>query len=193
MGFGVYAIFLDLLPIGSCRISELLGDSAGHFGRKSSFCWENVVWVDENHVQIELRIPKTNRNSETVDFFTFQEKRLCPVRALKKLEISQKNLGLWAPELPVFRSSSGACLTKSKLAKSLKNLLRTDNLENLKLRSFRSGIPSLLERNPDLADDSHIKFWGRWKGNSYRSYMKDGNKGKKWIFKKIVAALISEL
>ena len=93
----------------------------------------------------------------------------------------------------MFRSSSGACLIKSKLAKSLKNLLRTDNLENLKLRSFRSGIPSLLERNPDLADDSHIKFWGRWKGNSYRSYMKDGNKGKKWIFKKIVTALISEL
>ena len=107
--------------------------------------------------------------------------------------LNKKKLGLWAPELPVFRSSSGACLTKSKLAKSLKNLLRTNNLENLKLRSFRSGIPSLLERNPDLADDSHIKFWRRWKGNSYRSYMKDGNKGKKWIFKKIVAALISEL
>ena len=154
---------------GSNRLSELLGDFAGLFGSKSAFCWKNVIWVDENHVQIDIWISKTNQNSETVDLFVFPKKSLCPVRALKKLEISQKLKGLWAPEVPVFRLSSGACLKKSKFAKILKNLFISEKLDNLDLRSFRSGIPSLLERNPDLADDSHIKIWGRWKGNSYRS------------------------
>ena len=178
---------------GSCRISELLGEFAVLFGSKSAFCWKNVVWVDENHVQIEFRIPKTNRNTEKVDLFSFPNKKLCPVRALKNLEISQKQTGLWAPDLPVFRLTSGACLEKSKFAKILKNLLKSENLENLDLRSFRSGIPSLLERNPELANDSHIKIWGRWRGNSYQTYMKGGNLGKKWIFKKIVAALLNEI
>ena len=79
---------------GSNRLSELLGDFAGLFGSKSALCWKNVIWVDENHVQIDIRISKTNQNSETVDLFVFPKKSLCPVRALKKLEISQKLKGL---------------------------------------------------------------------------------------------------
>ena len=79
---------------GSYRLSELFGDFAGLFGSKSALCWKNVIWVDENHVQIDIRISKTNQNSETVDLFVFPKKSLCPVRALKKLEISQKLKGL---------------------------------------------------------------------------------------------------
>ena len=87
---------------------------------------------------------------------------------------------------------SGACLKKSNFAKSLKFLTKSEKLKNINLRSFRSGIPSLLERNPDLANDSHIKIWGRWKSKSYQTYMKGGNIGKKWIYQKIVAALLNE-
>ena len=149
---------MDLLPDSVFWLMPTLPDFAGLFGSKSAFCWKNVTWVDENHVQIDIRIPKTNRNSETVDLFKFPKKSLCLVRALKKLEISQKLKGLWAPELLVFRLSSGACLKKSKFAKILIKLFILEKLDNLDLRSFQSGIPSLLERNPDLADDSHINI-----------------------------------
>ena len=177
---------------GSCRMSELLGELAYKFGNNSAFCWKDVVWISEQQVQITVRIPKTNRGSEKIDLFAFPKKSLCPVRALKNLEIAQKKSGLWAENLPVFRSSSGACLKKSNFAKSLKFLTKSEKLKNINLRSFRSGIPSLLERNPDLANDSHIKIWGRWKSKSYQTYMKGGNIGKKWIYQKIVAALLNE-
>ena len=177
---------------GSCRMSELLGDLAYKFGNNSAFCWKDVVWISEQQVQITVRIPKTNRGSEKIDLFAFPKKNLCPVRALKNLEIAQKKSGLWAENLPVFRSSSGACLKKSNFAKSLKFLTKSEKLKNINLSSFRSGIPSLLERNPDLANDSHIKIWGRWKSKSYQTYMKGGNIGKKWIYQKIVAALLNE-
>ena len=141
------------------------------FWEQNHFLLEEFRLVGGRSCPDRNLVRKTNCGPETVDLFAFPKRSLCPVRAPKNLEILQKLWGQWLLDLPVFRSSSGACLKKSSFAKSLKNFSNSRSLKNL---SFRSGTPSLPERNPDLASDSHMKIWGRWKGKSYQNYMKGG-------------------
>ena len=178
---------------GSFRLSELLGDCEHEFDAQTNFCWTDVLWVSNSQMRIKIKLPKVNKGVEEVDLFKFGKKLLCPLRSLKRLTDAEKEMGLWVPEKPVFLLDGGACLTVKQFSLDLKNLTKKMHVEKINLRSFRSGIPSLLERHPDLAADKHIKDWGRWRGKSYRRYMRSGPIQKKWIFKNISTAILREI
>jgi hypothetical protein len=115
----------------------------------------------------------------------------CPIYAFSQVIKLQKEYHIWKHSLPIFTFSSGKLLTKSNFNKKLRILLKNSNGNHKKIsgRSFRSGIPSLIEKNPNLLDDQHIKCWGRWRSNSYQRYMKKDKEQKKWTLKKICSIL----
>ena len=170
---------------GSFRISELLAENSEVFDPKSDLVWADVRWLGKSHAQVTVKKPKVGHGPEVVDLFEFPNRKFCPLRALRHLGKRGEGGSSKEDNLPVFRRLGGGCFTRSDFRK----LLRTATSPNfVKFRSFRAGVPSLLELSPQLADDRHVKIWGRWKGSSYKRYMRNGLESKKWVWKKIVQA-----
>ena len=178
---------------GSFRISELLTSSQKIFDRFTDLTWADISKVGKNCVAFHVKSPKTGvPGGEWVPVFSFPEKNFCPIKSLWSLKRCQKKNGIWEENLPVFRFTSGKALTAKVLNNAIKVLLKRTRFHNMNItgRSLRAGIPTDLESHPELANDKHVKIWGRWLSTAYKRYMKGGCAPKKWVFDKICAALL---
>ena len=88
--------------------------------------------------------------------------------------------------------SNGTLLTKQKFNETVKFLLcgKMGNIcANITGHSFRAGIPSILAKFPELANDEHIMGWGRWCSKAYMGYTRLKLDQKFKMFMKIVHVL----
>ena len=167
----------------SCRIGELLAKKENTFDPSSDLLGGDVRYWGPDTLEFLVKIPKVAvAGGDKIFLFRFPEKKFCPIRALENLPKTEKNL-------PVFRFGSGKNLTPRILNKVLAGFGAVLK-KNFTGKSFRAGIASTLEANPELAADSHIKAWGRWKSKAFTRYMKAEPAQKKWIFDKIVKAVL---
>ena len=174
---------------------ELMAKLESGYDKYTDFTWRNLANLEGGGKTIHVPIPKNGQpGGEWVPIFEFPVKKFCPVVALKKLKKFQVREGVYSHKLPVFRFGSGKNLTKKVLNKVLGELLEHTRFGGKRItsRSFRSGIPTDLERHPWLARDKHVKDWGRWHSSAYKHYMKDGAAQKRWIFaEKICKAILT--
>jgi len=121
--------------------------------------------------------------NETVFLFKFPIKNFCPLRALKKLEKNQKKSHTFQENLLVFRQNSGQNITKNFVNSILSGIFQS-NKYTVSCKSFRCGIPTSLGNCSDIANDQHIKAWGRWNSNLILRYEHFDLYLKEWILKK---------
>ena len=142
-----------------------------------------------------MKQPKSgNREGEYVDLFTFPGYKCCPVKALLKLKALLSEAGVYGMDLPVFRFRSGSNLTMSHFNSVLASLLSDvcrPGIDSVSCHSFRAGIPSTLSLFPELATEEHIKGWGRWQSDAYKSYTRLQLPQRQKIFGRIADALHS--
>jgi len=164
---------------GSFRIGELLPASSGIFDPLTDLSWADVDWIGSDAVLIQVKTPKANKGAETVALFRIRDKKhFCPVRALQHL----KNLNKNASNAPVFARKDGQNFSSNLFASLLNKIRDAAPPLNISGRSFRAGIPSLIESHPGLAADNFVKNWGRWRSAAYQKYMRDGTAQKRWLF-----------
>jgi len=189
----------DRLPIWACmcvaffgsfRMGELLSSKCKSFDKTSTLLWENIE-KHKKHWKIHIKNPKSKNENETVFLFKFPIKKLCPLRALKKLEKSQKKSHTFRENLPVFRQNSGQNITKTFVNSILSEIFQ-NNKYTVSCKSFRCGIPTSLGNCPDIANDQHIKAWGRWNSKSFLRYEHFDLYQKEWIFQKIILSLLGK-
>jgi hypothetical protein len=166
------------------RMGELLP------ARESGNCLEDtLVWGDvklsQDHLLIRIKCPKTKTpGGEHVDLFEFPGQGVCPIMAMQKL----KEISGGKDDAPVFSFQSGICLTPRNFNNILRDLLRPiigDRCRLISGHSFRSAIPTVLGKFPDLSNSSDIQGWGRWQSSAYHRYMKLKKDQKRAIFAKI--------
>ena len=179
---------------GSFRAGELLAKAQWSFDKFSDLLWTDIIDEGKKSIKIHVKCPKTGgRGGEFIELFPTPDPKVDPVKAIRKIKVMQKTLGIWNKNLPVFRFGSGKNLTVAKLSQILRKLFIKTKFASLRItaKSMRAGIPTDMESHPSLINDTHIKIWGRWKGKSYLRYMKAPPVSRKWIFDKICAALFT--
>jgi hypothetical protein len=176
---------------GSFRMGELVAGKSDSFDKTSTLLWKDVQ-KHKNHLVINLKNAKSGQYAEAVYLFPFPIKSLCPVHALLKLERNQKKNRSWEEKMPVFRLKNGSNITKQFLNSLLKKILSTEK-HNISCKSFRCGIPSSLGNSPEIANDQHIKGWGRWNSKSFLRYEHYGLYQKKWVYDKVVMSLLKNI
>jgi len=179
----------------STRMIEILASAQTAHSPTSDLTWRDVMFTPAGSVLIRIKQPKSGeREGEYVDLFPFPGYNCCPVKALKSLKQKQKLEGVYNLDLPVFRFSSGANLTKAHLNSTLANLLSdvcAPGIDTVSCHSFRAGIPSTLSLFPELATSDLVKGWGRWQSDCYTKYTRLQLPQRERIFGLIAGALHS--
>ena len=177
----------------SCRMGELLAPTGNWTDNSTTLVWGNLKLMENTEYLMFIPFTKTKGfEGSFVDIFPIENKNICPVRALKKLQKMNFENKTWDLNRAVFSFKGGKNLTKNKLNEFLGNILFDFVDENNRItgHSFRAGIPSAIASYPDKSKISDILEWGRWEGkNSYKTYAKQDRAKKRVLFKKIVACL----
>jgi len=174
---------------GSCRMGELFSKSAHSFDPATTLLWSDVTF-NNNAWLLHIKAPKSRTaGGEYIDIFQFNNHNCCPVKALLKWkEISPHSKF----NRPVFMFSNGTLLTPQKFNDTIRQLLCNKMgpiCKNITGHSFRAGIPSILAKFPELANDEHIMGWGRWCSKAYLGYTRLKLDQKLKMFLKIVNVL----
>jgi hypothetical protein len=163
---------------GAFRLAEILPKNTANFDKFSDLLWADVN-RSEGQGKITFKIksakfpgPPGNR----AEIFEIGRSFFCPVAAFNSAETSQKIVGLWDKNLPVFRRSSGKNLNRATFLKTINKALRAAGVKNKRLggKSFRSGMLSALKNFPPHFQEKHLKLLGRWRGDSYQFNMWNG-------------------
>jgi hypothetical protein len=178
---------------GSFRLGEIFANKMDCFDKYSDLLWNDIKVKKGGEMILKIRGSKTpGPPGNRARLYRIQENRFCPITALEKLKAYQKIHNLWKPNLPVFRRASGQNLTKTIFLKSVNYALASGGRKSFFLtgKSFRSGIPSVLENFPQEFHENHIKSLGRWKSQAYQRYMRNDSLEFKWVFGNIANLLI---
>jgi len=179
---------------GLLRLGEILPGNAKTFDKTTTLLWEDVD-IQDDKVVFRLKSPKTRTSiSKEVVLYKLSESFFCPVTNLKKLERALKNRGLWGKHLPVFLRSSGKSLTKVSFLKALNLILNATGKNKCQMqgKSFRSGIPSIVDQSIENAEKKVLKTLGRWKGPSYHCYIRNPVPENRWIYDRISSMLLTD-
>jgi len=168
---------------GSFRVGELLKSNTNNRG----LIWDDIEDDGKQFVKIKIAEPKTRGGAQWVNLFPLKARLYCPVRALRHLKQTAQDKNQLGPQSNVFSET----FTYQKFYQLLKQITRGDPNLKISPNSFRAGIPSLIEANPQIGADRNVKIWGRWKSNAYESYMRSNSSNKYWIFKKLEPVLNS--
>ena len=175
----LWAIF-TIAWSGSFRIHELCSRKEKEFDTQTTLLWKDVAFseilVKEEHVktiEVHIKSPKVDRVGAGDMIQVFQLGNfMCPLEAMNRYREEMKLEE--DPEMPVFRKSSGMCMTGAEINRKL--AIMTQEVGKLvpggtiKSHSFRSGVPSEMARNGENAEA--IQAVGRWNGESYKIYCK---------------------
>jgi len=162
---------------GSFRVGELLNS----FTNQRGLTWGDIEDDGGTFVKIRIQEPKTREKSQWVDLFSLKAKHFCPVRALRHLRQAAQDKKIFHPHSQVFTKN----FSYQKFYGLLKRLTKADPNMQISPNSFRAGIPTLIEENPQIGADRHAKIWGRWKSQAYESYMRSDTSKRRWIFKNL--------
>jgi len=177
----------------SARMGELLPETESNFDKTATLTWSCVKFRPDGSILLHLRQPKSsNKEGDFLDIFNFKGHNVCPVKAIHRLLHLHKKSPEQLMQEPVFTFPNGKFLTMRKLNKILKTLLSdiVDFKKNsIACHSFRAGVPSVLNKFPELASSDDIKGWGRWNSDCYQRYTRLKIEQKKKIFEKITWAL----
>jgi hypothetical protein len=177
---------------GLIRLGEILPSVAKKFDKTTTLLWKDVE-LSSDKVILHIKSPKTrSKQSKTVVLYKLSESLFCPVFHLSKLKNEQIKRNLWKETLPVFLRSSGKSLTKISFIEGINAALQICGIKNCKLqgKSFRSGIPSLIGVYGNNSAEKSLKILGRWKGQSYRCYVRNPVPEDKDIFEKVSKNLL---
>ena len=97
------------------------------------------------------------------------------------------------PQDPVFAYKENRFLHWEGLKKILSRLLADMfdfTKDSYSCHIFRAGIPSALQRHPEIASSDDIKGWGCWSSDTDQRYTRLKVDQKKKIFDKISWALL---
>ena len=94
-------------------------------------------------------------------------------RKSEKIKKNQKRKKFFSENLPVFRRKNGCNITPNFLTKCLQK--SNVNKGKFSGKSFRSGIPSICAKNPQVFASEDLKNLGRWKSKAYENYIREGN------------------
>ena len=179
---------------GLLRLGEVLPAHGESFDKTTTLLWKDVEFF-EDKVIFHLKSTKTNTKiSKEVVLYKLSNSLFCPVTNLKKLQTSFQKKGLWGRELPVFLRSSGKSLTKLVFIKALNTALKAvaKNPVILQGKSFRSGIPSTLDKSLEETEKKVLKTLGRWIGPSYHCYIRNPVPENRWIYHKVSDFLLND-
>ncbi len=153
----------------SFRMGELLPKNENTFNKYETLLWSDLRFVDEDSIQIHIKIPKTRTaNGE------------CPVQAIRCL-MQKMDANLYM-ESPIFAYRCDQFLNMNKLNRILEKLLEPHFGEDAKLyscKSFRAALPSALAAFPNLGNKVAIKRWGRWNSEAFERYTRLNHNAKK--------------
>jgi hypothetical protein len=130
---------------------------------------------------------------DNVDLFAMKKRIFCPVYWIRRLEHLQKKLGIWAKFEPVFKNRKGENLPRGNFLKIVKACLAGMGMRvnGISGKSFRSGIPSELDKFPEDFKERHLKILGRWRSSAYQIYIRKELPEKKRVQSIIAKTLIS--
>ena len=179
---------------GLIRLGEMLPALKDKFDETSTLLWKDVELFSDR-VILHLKNPKTRAfQSKKVTLFKVKTNTFCPVFYFHKMEKIQKIQKVWNLDSPVFSRTSGKALTKISFVKGINVAVNLVSITNIKLqgKSFRSGIPSLLNDLSDNVWEHELKILGRWKGDSYRCYVRDPALENRSVFHSVANLLIEK-
>lgn len=194
MTLPILALF-SLAFFGSCRMGELVSLSRTEFDSLSTLRLRDIL-DRSTSLLVHLKCPKSGKpGGEFLDVFPFNHADLCPVLALRShmSNFQAKNL---SPDLPIFLDDNGYLFTIDYVNQALKKLLESSfdfSHDYISGHSFRAGIPSELQRSPELLSNQDVQGWGRWNSEAFQRYEKLGLYEKKNIFNRISEVLQSNL
>ena len=190
MKTSLWALFC-LAFFASARMGELVSNSRTSYDPNSTLRIRDVLDRGSN-ILIHLRQPKSGLSGgEFLHLFPFPHLNLCPVLAVRQLLQVSKERQLEA-HLPLFRDDAGLPMNIQYINLVLKELLkkRIDLSDHaISAHSFRAGIPSQLQRTPDILDSNVVRGWSRWNSDSSDRYERLNTQQKKKLFEKISVAL----
>jgi len=177
----------------SARMGELLSEEEFNFDASATLTWSCVKLRADGSILLHLRQPKSsNKEGDFLDIFEFKGHNVCPVKAINRLISMQDKPISRLSTVPVFTLPNGKFLTTKKLNNILQSLF-SDICEpgknSISCHSFRAGVPSVLNKFPELASSDDIKGWGRWNSDCFQRYTRLRIDQKKKIFAKITWAL----
>ena len=175
----LWAIF-TMAWSGSFRIHELCSRKEKEYDIQTTLLWKDVKFEEIAYkgdmvkmIQVHVKSPKVDRVGAGDMIQVFQLGNfMCPFEAMKKYreEMRMKE----DPDLPVFRKSSGMCMTGAEINRKLAILTQEVGKlvpgGTIKSHSFRSGVPSEMAKNGENAEA--IQAVGRWNGEAYKIYCK---------------------
>jgi len=180
----------------SCRMGEILSKNVKSFNPLTTFQWKHVRFNSKGDVMIRLPATKTKGlEGEIIDIFPYPHDNCCPVAALRKLWELQVEKGFFCLNSPVFSFSPGSFLTCNKLNTYLKFSLQDIFLEgsnSISCHSFRGAIPSVISSYSNKSYIEEVKEWGRWKGDSFKTYAKLSRDKKLALYQKVCHILKPE-
>jgi len=177
----------------SARMGELLSEEEHNFDASATLTWRCVKFRKDGSILLHLRQPKSsNKEGDFLDLFEFTGHNVCPIKAMNRLLLLQKESAPVSLSSPVFTLPDGKFLTTKKLNEILRSLFSDicdPSKNSISCHSFRAGVPSVLNKFPELASSDDIKGWGRWTSDCYQRYTRLKIEQKKKIFEKITWAL----
>jgi len=176
---------------GSLRMGEILAPVHNNFDPISTLTWGDIKLFKDCWI-VHIKSPKSRKpGGEFVNIFKFQGHNCCPYNAISTLHQMSTKTNMNA--MPVFTFDNGRHLTKQNFNATLTDLLK--NIPGLEKgiisgHSFRAGIPSMLNKNPEC--NSNIsKEWGRWKSQASDLYARIHYEARRSCFEKICNSLNS--
>jgi len=174
------------------RLGELLPEKDTFFDKTSTLLWKDVTFKKDKII-LRIKSPKTRSpKSKTIYLYKLESNQFCPVAQLENMKKIQIEKGLYKENLPIFLRSSGKSMTKSSFVKSINTALLINKVKNCVLqgKSFRSGIPSVLKNSSFIPKEKALKTLGRWKGDSYRCYVRNPEPENRLIYEKVANSLL---
>lgn len=175
----LWAIF-TIAWSGSFRIHELCSRRKEEYDSQTTLLWRDITFSEIKlagetiqSVGVHVKSPKVDTIGAGDCIQVFQLNNfMCPAKAMEKYREESKLKE--EPEMPVFRSADGMCMSGAELNKKLAIL--TSEMSNLvpggtiKCHSFRSGVPSEMAKRGESTES--IQAVGRWKSDAYKAYVK---------------------
>lgn len=174
---------------GACRGGELLSKSINSFDPFRVISWSKVRRMSDNHILVDLVVPKTSEKPEgvVVDIFAFTgDKVMCPIHNCDVLiEMVKHHRGL-ALEDPVFVMYSGKLFTPAHMNDLMKKFLNPYFPDaEFSSHSFRSALPSHMAANPEIFSAEDAKLGGRWGSEAVKRYQRLNGYAQEKLFKKL--------
>ena len=177
------------------RMGELLSPKEKDFDPSTTLLWKNLFFMNSDEILIFLPHTKVKGpKGEFVDLFAFKNGPCCPVKSLLLLKSLHEKNNSFDLEKPVFMFSSGKFLTTAKMNNILHDLLLDvcgPSNSKISCHSFRAGIPSSLHKFSDKNATEDIKNFGRWRGSSYKLYVRLERDRRRMLFDNIYNVLSS--